>query len=331
MPQISVKGKDVKVISKLAHTVAQMIEYRPRTPEMVFKSESDEMLTISQEIVAAGTKTTLVSLRNSLFTGLPPCGYFPDEDLIIRKLSSDRDGTWMTDSPQELLQMIDSINRCRGHVLVGGLGLGVVAHLLIRCNSLVNYVTVIEQNGALINVLTPYLAERIHVIHGDFYHFVDVQPLKNFDYVYADTWQGTGEFTWWNTIVPLRRKLVQKGIRSSNIDCWAETEMTSQVSQALCSYVLFSAEALASSPVFKHYAVFRMGMDAIKYMPTKRKMSSELLDAEQVLANMENKTLRQHIRVYLQAVGTEMWESMYGKYWDLLTEKFKREKSNEEK
>jgi hypothetical protein len=141
----------------------------------------------------------------------------------------------MTDAPVELRQMREGITRAKpsGHVLIGGLGLGIAASWLCDWFG-VKYVTVVELHREVITLVLPHIdwPWRNSVLEDDIKRHL--LSLKNWPYRFAflDTWTATNEGTWWDDVLPLRRIIANKFGRQ-NVYCWGEDQMRSQIVKTL--------------------------------------------------------------------------------------------------
>jgi hypothetical protein len=86
-----------------------------------------------------------------------------------------RDGSWgctvvMSDTPDELRDHYSAVTAAKGHCLIHGLGLGIVAEACLRKDD-VTKVTVIELSREVIQLIGPYLfetwGERIEIVNAD--------------------------------------------------------------------------------------------------------------------------------------------------------------------
>jgi hypothetical protein len=175
----------------------------------------------------AGHVVPLVDLREAMMTGVKPEHVKLAEPRRLHVLYEEDVGTWMTDEPRELRQMDEAVALChpRGHVLVGGLGLGILARRVQRPG--VKSVTVVEKNPDVIRLC----GDGLHVIEEDIHKFL-WRGLADYDTYMLDTWQGTNEGTWWQTVMPLRRAIANRYGRR-RVWCWAENIMRGQVRRAI--------------------------------------------------------------------------------------------------
>jgi len=80
----------------------------------------------------------------------------------------------MSDTPAEMRDHLEAVRMAKGHCLVAGLGLGMVAEAMLRKKE-VDYVTVIEIDENIIELVYPTLDERwgdkLAVIHADIFEW----------------------------------------------------------------------------------------------------------------------------------------------------------------
>src|SRR3972149_5474781 len=84
---------------------------------------------IKHKIIPAGDKITVVSMRDALFSGKKPYDAICVQDIKVTQLFEDG-GLWMSDSPQEQELHKEVVKKCKGDVLIGGLGIGYIVTLL---------------------------------------------------------------------------------------------------------------------------------------------------------------------------------------------------------
>ena len=94
---------------------------------------------------------------------------------------------WFTDEPRQMYALAEiGLFRARGHVLVGGLGLGLIHHFL-RQNAAVESVTTVERAPELERLVWPHMAVG-ELITGDFYNAVPELAAagRSFDTIITD-------------------------------------------------------------------------------------------------------------------------------------------------
>jgi hypothetical protein len=174
--------------------------------------------------VVENEKPFVVNLREAMFTGLPQTNY--PGPISVTQLHGPDGEMWMSDLPCELVQMHRELAcHARGRVLVGGLGLGIVARMAARYKR-VKEITVVELAREVIDLVGPSLADaKIKIQQGEIHAFARNTKL-HFDVALLDTWAGTGEWVWQEDVVPLRRALWGK---AKMVFCWQERVMLGQV------------------------------------------------------------------------------------------------------
>ena len=182
-------------------------------------------------------KTPVIGMRQAYTRGLRPVTAKLSEPLHIHELVEKGHGLWMTDLPEELNQIGEMLYHVQPQdkVLVGGLGLGIVATTVSRLPQVTETV-VVEKSKAVIKLCGPenYAEETYLTAHADILQFLQDFP-KPFDYYLLDTWCGNNELTWWGTVLPLRRTIRQHWGVVPVVHCWAEDIMWGQVKRRLCN------------------------------------------------------------------------------------------------
>lgn len=105
-----------------------------------------------------------------------------------------RDGqVWMSDTPAEVDDLYDIIDNARGHVLVNGLGLGIVLHHILPLDR-VDAVTVIEIDADVISLVGDHyvamgaaLGKKVEIIHDDATTWKPKRGTR-YGYVWHDIW-----------------------------------------------------------------------------------------------------------------------------------------------
>jgi len=153
-------------------------------------------------------------------------------------------GVWMSDRPCELNQMVEAAHVLppAGRVLIGGLGLGIMAKI-VAMRERVESVTVVEicqdvidlanlDEGDLAAGVPSLRSLPIKIVKADIYEYL--KRCDRFDTIYLDTWQRTGEDAWWSEVMPLRR-IIGNRFGRSRVHCWAENVMLGQVRAAIAN------------------------------------------------------------------------------------------------
>lgn len=98
---------------------------------------------------------------------------------------------WMVDDPHHWWRIQEHAKEYKGHVLVAGLGLGLIVHAL-RENPKVSDVTVVERDPDVIKLIRPYIPE-CRIVEADWYEY---EPDHDVDGVFFDLFVGKGEDLW---------------------------------------------------------------------------------------------------------------------------------------
>jgi len=222
-----------------------------------------------------GEVLDVIDMRMALFAGIKPVTAkllfnWTEMQLLI-------DGSrWMSTHPTENFWQIAPASLAHGKVLVGGLGLGYFIYELLS-NKSVKKIYCVEIEKRLVDmmklcfsILTERLdnAPQIEFICADIENYLTTTSEK-FDFIYLDTWTGTGEETLNNTVLPLR-KLARPLIKNNpdeNLFCWAEEVMRGQVEHALIGRCLYPKPFVPTKEFLAHkkkwspveYAFFKNG------------------------------------------------------------------------
>lgn len=210
--------------------------------------------------------TTLVTgTLRTLFFGQPQERlYFPHATRWHRLVEKDY-GTWMTDLPIEQRQMDALIRPAKGHVLVGGLGLG-YAVVALAVKRSVKQIVVVERSADIIKLVWEPTVARVHhwcalahvpvpklaVVHADLFKYLRKRQkdglglLGLYDWALFDIWQGDGEITFHRKVVPLRK--LAHGI-VTEVACWNEDIMRAQLLNGLRSRIEMMGHPTLSSMV----------------------------------------------------------------------------------
>ena len=100
---------------------------------------------------------------------------------------------WMTDSPREYYSMWELVARTKpGKVLVGGLGLGVLANLLSLRND-IDDITVVEISESVIDLVGDYVNPKVKIINDDIFKVVSELASEGNcpDTIILDIYKGT--------------------------------------------------------------------------------------------------------------------------------------------
>jgi hypothetical protein len=101
---------------------------------------------------------------------------------------------WMSDTPQERIMMFNNGRRSRGHVLVGGLGLGLYPQFaVLGAAGKVTRFTIIEHSPVVREIVEPTLAVTLgvpmEIMTGDAVAFLSEPVTVRYDTIFLDTWE----------------------------------------------------------------------------------------------------------------------------------------------
>lgn len=147
--------------------------------------------------IEAGT-----SLEMHNVFGYDSCTFLTDATITVlyeggRDPVSDPAGVWMSDSPFEYFGMTQLVARVLANtthrVLIGGLGLGILANLLARRTD-IDAIMVVELSPEVIALVGPHVDGKVRVIHGDFLEAMHDAERggEQFDTVVADIFKTGG-------------------------------------------------------------------------------------------------------------------------------------------
>ena len=188
---------------------------------------------ITKTVFPAMTDMNVVNLRTALFSGVKPEKVIFYEPVTFHYLREDGN-ILMSDIPEEQYDHIHVVEKCSGTVLVAGLGLGYIATLLSQKKS-VNKVIIVELNKDVIELVWKHIkTSKMEIIHKDIWDYLK-ETKQRFDYVYLDTWSGTGETEFYETTLPMRRAsyaVLKKEIKQprKRVLAWKEEVMRGQIS-----------------------------------------------------------------------------------------------------
>ena len=195
----------------------------PQLPHLIERTVGK--FKIKVDIIDVGKKMTVVSKRNWILMGYKPFVVRYENPRPLYKLVRVKDdGLLMSDSPQEMFLQYDAYKEAKGKVLVGGLGLGLYAHMIAEKKD-VSEVVVIEIDSDIIKLCHPR-HKKIRVLHDDIKKFIK-GTKEAFDFIYIDIHYSTGAYEYMKTVKPMKIILEKRfpGIKSI---FWGEEEMLSQ-------------------------------------------------------------------------------------------------------
>lgn len=116
------------------------------------------------------------------FSYVPPGKY-------VRLIERDGDGTlWMTDTAHERLSSLPLVENAHGHVLISGLGLGMVLPPVLQKKS-VTQVTVLEKSCDIIKLVGKrFTHPKLTILEEDVFFYKPPADSPRYDVVFHDIW-----------------------------------------------------------------------------------------------------------------------------------------------
>lgn len=136
-------------------------------------------------------------VRRELLQVADVCGrrYRLPRPLDCRGLYDPSGLLWMSDTPQERLMMYNNAQASNGHILIGGLGLGLYPQYVApRARSL----TIVERSADVVAIVWPVVEPalsaslnglRPRLIIADVEAFLRRPPSEHYDTIFLDTWE----------------------------------------------------------------------------------------------------------------------------------------------
>jgi hypothetical protein len=281
----------------------------------------------------AGTKATLVTVRMAYLSRFKvrPTDLRLTRDTTVRLLEALQGGAWramMADHPAEMYALAEAIHYAKGHVLVGGLGLGYAAAQMAR-RPAVTRLTVVELEPDVVALAAPYLPPEkpVGVFCRDLDDFLRHPPVaagatapERYDTVVLDTWYQTGERQWAAEVVPRLRlvRRLQPGLPRRALWYWGQDEMFGQLRESLARTWQVPSEAMRGLGYTRIPWVFRRGIeDLVPETAAAPKSARDWMTL--VVAGekaWEDPRLRRLVHHFVGDVGTPAWERRFGAFWD---------------
>lgn len=180
----------------------------------------------------------IIELNPDLTEGMyvPHYGYLRDA-VEVPCITEDKpeEAVWMSLSPGEIITMREDIDNAKGRILTLGLGLSYYAYMTARKSS-VSSVTVIERDVETIELFENYIrvqlgrdeagrdiSEKIRIIQGDAFDFMEGVKDGDYDYVFADLWEGPYD----GKPMYHRIKRMTENFRKTEVHYWILPQMLS--------------------------------------------------------------------------------------------------------
>lgn len=155
------------------------------------------------------------------FIDIPRIGCFDDEFKF--PVIAENGAVWMSVTPNEVISMVTPLSHAKGRVLTLGLGMGYFAYMASLKDD-VESVTIIEKEQAVIDLFTEYILpqfetkDKINIIKSDAVTYVQNLADDEYDYCFADIWQGAMNIDVYFKVKEACRKRFVK----MKVDYWIE-------------------------------------------------------------------------------------------------------------
>ncbi len=231
---------------------------KPFSPLNIPKGKSGNC-EITHEEFPAGHRFETANFRCRMFGGQKNQEVSWPHPVTVTSLLIDG-ARMMSDLPIEQAQHDVALTGMRGHVLVGGLGLGYAAAVLAAKRG-VKHITVVEINPDVITLVSQYVRNprqgncQIELVCADLLKWLENCKGPTVDHAFYDIWASDGEGTFHDTVVPLHKLSVAK-IRNNPV-CWNEDVMRGQLADCLSNKLFWinltpEQEAHIGGNPFKH-------------------------------------------------------------------------------
>lgn len=137
---------------------------------------------------------------------------------------------WVSVCPSEISSMKDQIASAHGNVLVLGLGLGYYPYLVSRSEK-AEKITIIERCPEIIELFETHILpqfehrEKITVIHSDAYDYLESLHGGEYDFCFADIWEGQAD----GAPAYLKIKAHEKRLTGTEFTYWIEKQIISYI------------------------------------------------------------------------------------------------------
>lgn len=224
----------------------------PYNKNIKFENINNENIEYTVQKVPAHA-LTLVEFKDSRygeeFGGAVGVGYY-SEDVEVPILK-ENDNIWMSPTLTEIRSIQKHIDKSHGNVCTIGLGIGYYVYM-VGLKEDVEKITVVEYNPKIIEMFREYIlpqfpesvVSKVNILQGDLFHYYNEQFLKQFDYVFIDTWKDNRDGLD-NYYIPLMEKMLPP----DNVGFWIEQDVIDAVKQYVFMYIKLRANNLST----KHF------------------------------------------------------------------------------
>ena len=127
---------------------------------------------------------------------VPKLGFFTDNVFFPSVYEGEM--PWVSVCPSEINSMQIDVDKAEGRCLVLGLGLGYYP-FIISSSDKVKSITIVEISDKIINLFEKYILpqfehkDKIKIVHADAIEYMKNVQRDEFDYCYADIWEGQAD------------------------------------------------------------------------------------------------------------------------------------------
>ena len=131
----------------------------------------------------------------------------------------------MSDTPMEQRTNSGIVRQAHGHVLIAGLGLGMIPHP-IAAKANVTEITVIEKYADVIRLVGPTLPAKVRVIEADIFTWKPEKGTR-YDTLYWDIWPDITESNL-DEMATLNRRFARCKAEDAWMGAWCQDELKAQ-------------------------------------------------------------------------------------------------------
>lgn len=161
---------------------------------------------------------------------VPKLGFFNKQ--VTFPTVYEGDMPWMSICPSEINSLQRCISPVYGNVLVLGLGLGYYPFII---SPRAEKITIVELSENIIDIFEKFILpnfpqkEKISVVHGDAIEFLKNANNGDFDFCFADIWEGAVD----GAPLYLQIKQQEKRLNEIKFDYWIEAEIKEYIQKDL--------------------------------------------------------------------------------------------------
>jgi hypothetical protein len=131
----------------------------------------------------AATCFDVTTSKQAFLFGIEPVRLTYASPVEFHQLMGEESGNGFltSDRPYEIYSQYMAFRKMRGRVLVGRLGLGMVANMIAKLSK-VDSVTVVERESDIVHLVEGSLHRKVRVVESDLFEFLrDLGPGRKFD------------------------------------------------------------------------------------------------------------------------------------------------------